>query len=59
MIKMKLTGRNTDYLDGYCEAELGHKNWAFTHNVIDIKLTGNSDNFHSAVIFYKKPKEEV
>ena len=57
-INMEATKNNTDYLDAYCEAELGHTNWAFTHSVIDVHLTGNADNYHSAVIFYKKPEKE-
>ena len=53
-----LTKYPTDYLDAYCDAELGHTNWAFSHSIIDIHLTGNNKNFHSAVIFYKNPIEE-
>ena len=53
-----LTDSPTDYLDAYCEAVLGHTNWAFTHTLIDVHLTGNASNFHEAVIFYINPIEE-
>jgi len=48
----------TDYLDAYCDAVLGHTNWAFTHTLWDVHLTGNDSNFHSAVIFYETPAKE-
>ena len=48
----------SDYMDEACEFKVGHTNWAFSHDVIDIKLEGNNNNFHSAVIFYKEPTEE-
>ena len=53
-----LTEFPTDYLDAYCDAVVGHTNWAFSKDIIDIKLEGNNNNFHSAVIFYKEPTEE-
>ena len=59
-MKLKdLTQFPTDYLDAYCEATLGHVNWAFSHTLIDVHLTGNASNFHEAVIFYINPAEEV
>ena len=58
-MKLKdLTQFPTDYLDAYCEATLGHVNWAFSHTLIDVQLTGNNSNFHEAVIFFKQTAEE-
>ena len=52
-----LTHNPTDYLDAYCDAVVGHTNWAFSHSVIDIKLVGNNSNYHSAIIIFKNPEE--
>ena len=54
-----LTNNPTDYLDAYCDAVVGHTNWAFSHSVIDIKLVVNKSNYHSAIIIYNNPEEEV
>ena len=48
-----LTQFPTDYLDAYCEAELGHTNWAF----VDPQDIGN-DKIHSCVVFFNEPEEE-
>ena len=53
-----LTNNPTDYLDAYCDAVVGHTNWAFSHSVIDIKLVGDNSNFHSAIIIYNNPEDE-
>ena len=52
-----LTNNPTDYLDAYCDAVVGHTNWAFSHSVIDIKLVGNNSNYHSAIIIFKNSEE--
>ena len=53
-MKLKdLTQFPTDYLDAYCEAELGHTNWAFVDKEEDI-----SGKVHARVVFFNEPKEE-
>jgi hypothetical protein len=51
-----LTKFNTDFLDAYCEAELGHTNWAFVEPE-DL----NSQDIWSCVVFFNTPlpKEET
>ena len=65
-----ITGFPTDYLDAYCEAELGHTNWAFvdtednsdsisfidkgTGEEIDV---GDNEDVHTCVVFFNLPKE--
>ena len=53
-MKLKdLTDTPTDYLDAYCEAELGHTNWAFI-----VKEPEHQSDIVSVVIFYKNPAKE-
>ena len=49
-----LTKNSTDYLDAYCQAELGHTNWGF----IDPQDL-NNDTIWSCVVFFNNPEEEV
>ena len=48
-----LTQFPTDYLDAYCDAQLGHTNWSFVAQE-DI---GN-DKIYSCVVFFNEPEEE-
>tara|TARA_B110001454_G_C12538665_1_gene358405 strand:- start:274 stop:447 length:174 start_codon:yes stop_codon:yes gene_type:complete len=55
-MKLKdLTDSPEDYLDAYCEAELGHTNWAF----IDPQDLNNQEVW-TCVVFFNSPlpKEE-
>ena len=45
-----LTQFPTDYLDAYCDAEVGHTNWAFIEDI------GN--DVHQVIVIYKEPEEE-
>ena len=51
-----LTQFPTDYLDAYCDAEVGHTNWAFIEDI------GNDlnylDKIHQIIVIYKEPEEE-
>ncbi len=55
-----LTNFPTDYLDAYCDAEVGHTNWAFAE-YDRTRMSSILDNpeVHSVVIFYNNPDEEV
>jgi len=48
-----LTNNPTDYLDAYCDAELGHTNWAFVDYEEDI-----SGKVYARVVFYVDPENE-
>ena len=48
-----LTNNPTDYLDAYCEAELGHTNWAFLDKEEDI-----SGKVYARIVFFNEPEEE-
>ena len=49
----------SDYMDEACQFKVGHTNWAFSHNVIDIKLEGNNNpEVDSVVIIYKEDDKE-
>ena len=48
-----LTNNPTDYLDAYCEAELGHTNWGFVD-----PLELHNDTIWSCVVFFNTPEEE-
>tara|TARA_Y100000593_G_scaffold78285_1_gene145360 strand:+ start:1325 stop:1489 length:165 start_codon:yes stop_codon:yes gene_type:complete len=47
-----LTQFPTDYLDAYCEQELGHTNWEFVHK------NDLTNGVYATVIFYTYPEEE-
>jgi hypothetical protein len=50
-MKLKdLTETSTDYLDAYCEAELGHTNWAF----VDPQDLNNQEVW-TCVVFFNSP----
>ena len=66
-----ITDFPTDYLDAYCEAELGHTNWAFVDtedNSDSISFidkgrgeeidVGDNEDVHTCVVFFNLPKEE-
>jgi len=48
-----LTNYPTDYLDAYCDAELGHTNWAFAYNTV----FNDNPEVHSVIIIYNNPEE--
>ena len=49
----------SDYMDEACEFKVGHTNWAFSHDVIDIKLEGNNNpEVESVIIIYKEDIKE-
>ena len=55
-----LTNFPTDYLDAYCDAEVGHTNWDFAH--YDRRTMGSSlsnPEVHSVIIVYNEPEEEA
>jgi len=53
-MKLKdLTETSTDYLDAYCEAELGHTNWGF----IDPEDLNNQEVW-TCVVFFNLPVAE-
>ena len=54
MLIKNLTEFPTDYLDAYCEAELGHTNWEFAW----VEKGLADQEVHAQVIFYIKPKED-
>ena len=50
-----LTKFNTDYLDAYCEAELGHTNWAY---VSGVEMQPFEEEISVQVTFYLNPAKE-
>ncbi|SVE46172.1 uncharacterized protein METZ01_LOCUS499026 [marine metagenome] len=61
-MKLKnLTDKPTDYLDAYCEAELGHTNWGFAHpSNLSFYANALADNVEMdcCVVFFTKPEKE-
>ena len=51
-----LTDNTTDYLDAYCDAEVGHTNWAFAYNTVFNK---DRPEVRSVIIIYNNPEEEA
>ena len=51
-----LTNNPTDYLDAYCDAEVGHTNWAFAYNTVFNK---DRPEVRSVIIIYNNPEEEA
>ena len=49
-----LTDNPTDYLDAYCKAIVGHKNW--TYYPLYIEDVGNE--VHEVIVIYKETEEE-
>ena len=50
-----LTNNPTDYLDAYCDAEVGHTNWAFAYNTVFAK---DRPEVRSVIIIYNNPEEK-
>ena len=50
-----LTNNSTDYLDAYCDAEVGHTNWKFA----DYTRLYDDPEVHSVIIIYNNPDEET
>jgi len=59
-MKLKnLTNKTDDYLDAYCEAELGHTNWGFVHpSHLSFHKNALADNVEidCCVVFFTKPE---
>ena len=54
-----LTNFPTDYLDAYCDAEVGHTNWAFAeYDRTKISSILDNPEVHSVVIIYNNPEDE-
>ena len=51
-----LTNNPTDYLDAYCDAEVGHTNWAYKEFEDILEDIGN--DVHEIIVIYKQPDEE-
>ena len=51
-----LTNNPTDYLDAYCDAEVGHTNLAFAYNTVFNK---DRPEVRSVIIIYNNPEEEA
>ena len=49
-----LTNNPTDYIDAYCDAVVGHTNWAFP----DYTRLYDDPEVHSVIIIYNNPEEE-
>ena len=43
-----LTNNPTDYLDAYCDAVVGHTNWAFAYNTV----FNDNPEVHSVIVIY-------
>ena len=50
-----LTQFPTDYLDAYCEAQLGHTNWKFVGGV---EMQPDEEEIFCQVTFYLNPTKE-
>ena len=55
-----LTNYPTDYLDAYCDAEVGHTNWEFAHyDRTTMSSILSNPEVHSVIIVYNNPEEET
>ena len=52
-----LTDFPTDYLDAYCDAKVGHTNWAYKGFEDILEDVGN--DVHEIIVIYKQPDEEA
>ena len=50
-----LTNFPTDYLDAYCDAEMGHTNWAYKEFEDILEDIGN--DVHEIIVIYSEPEE--
>lgn len=55
-----LTQFPTDYLDAYCEAEVGHTNWELVNDYQRTDRIGGipTSDMHSVIVIYNNPEEE-
>ena len=55
-----LTNTPTDYLDAYCEAELGHTNWAYADTMprSEMKWHEKNNSIYRVVVFFNEENEE-
>ena len=51
-----LTNNPTDYLDAYCDAVVGHTNWAFVDGV---EMQPDEGEIFVQVTFYLEPEKEA